>query len=343
VKTISLLHAMDYQHVSTEQADRNYIEMISGVLSNCEPGSEDAAYYRAVLADLHRNIASRQRGESSAMGADHTPPYMDFAHAASSTQKRSLGIADAPEPKRISANPSPLTPSTPDSMFDAQWLSPSHTNEGNAVDLMNSTPFVDLTIEEPPSPDPFPELVHAFRDDGARPAPVDAFNQEWMPTDELVQFLINPTPAGGGYTLQQQHLAQAPTQFSAEPFNFPTRDVPYLPGSQRPPWLPQESDDEGEYGEISLSTNEAEAIDKMLENIQHHDDEGTPEDRTPTPPIMQSTLKEYQKIGLKWLLKMEGGRIKGGILADEMGLGKTVCIRINRFLNLQSMHMANRS
>jgi SNF2 family DNA or RNA helicase len=39
---------------------------------------------------------------------------------------------------------------------------------------------------------------------------------------------------------------------------------------------------------------------------------------------MTCTLKEYQRIGLTWLLKMERGTSKGGILADEMGLGKTI-------------------
>lgn len=316
---------MDSQHVSTEEADRNYIDMINGVLNNCEPGSQDAVYYQNVLADIYKNIINRQHGGSSAMGADHTPPYVDQTFSASSSRKRSLGIADAPEPKRISTNPSPRTPSTPESMYDAQWSLPSHTNHGNAFGFSASIPFVDLTVEEAPSPDPFPELVNAFRDDGARPAPADAFNQDFMATDELVQFLINPTPAGGGYAFQQQQVAQAPKQMSAELFDSPTREVPHLPGY---------GSDEGDYGEISLSTKEAEAIDKMLENIQHHDDDETPEDRTPTPLIMQSTLKEYQKIGLKWLLKMESGRVKGGILADEMGLGKTVSVLMTVFPSL---------
>ena len=35
-------------------------------------------------------------------------------------------------------------------------------------------------------------------------------------------------------------------------------------------------------------------------------------------------LKEYQRIGVTWMKKMEQGKQRGGILSDEMGLGKTV-------------------
>jgi SNF2 family DNA or RNA helicase len=88
-----------------------------------------------------------------------------------------------------------------------------------------------------------------------------------------------------------------------------------------PPWAAKESEsDSEEYGAFPLNVSEADAIQKMLETIQ---DVGS-DDREQTPLIMKSKLKEYQKIGLKWLLKMEEGRNKGGILADEMGLGKTV-------------------
>ncbi|RMZ67353.1 swi snf family dna-dependent atpase [Pyrenophora seminiperda CCB06] len=60
----------------------------------------------------------------------------------------------------------------------------------------------------------------------------------------------------------------------------------------------------------------------MKTNIK--EDDGAIQEREPTPAIMNCTLKEYQRIGLTWLLKMERGTTNGGILADEMGLGKTI-------------------
>ena len=38
---------------------------------------------------------------------------------------------------------------------------------------------------------------------------------------------------------------------------------------------------------------------------------------------MHGTLREYQHIGLDWLVAMDERRLNG-ILADEMGLGKTI-------------------
>ena len=44
---------------------------------------------------------------------------------------------------------------------------------------------------------------------------------------------------------------------------------------------------------------------------------------TPIPSLLKHTLREYQHIGLDWLVTMYNKRLNG-ILADEMGLGKTI-------------------
>jgi E1A-binding protein p400 len=41
------------------------------------------------------------------------------------------------------------------------------------------------------------------------------------------------------------------------------------------------------------------------------------------PPLIKGTLREYQQIGLDWLVAMYEKNLNG-ILADEMGLGKTI-------------------
>jgi len=45
--------------------------------------------------------------------------------------------------------------------------------------------------------------------------------------------------------------------------------------------------------------------------------------RTPIPPLLRATLREYQHIGLDWLVSLYENKLNG-ILADEMGLGKTI-------------------
>lgn len=44
---------------------------------------------------------------------------------------------------------------------------------------------------------------------------------------------------------------------------------------------------------------------------------------TPVPFLLKHTLREYQHIGLDWLVTMNERKLNG-ILADEMGLGKTI-------------------
>ncbi|CAJ0941547.1 unnamed protein product, partial [Mesorhabditis belari] len=45
--------------------------------------------------------------------------------------------------------------------------------------------------------------------------------------------------------------------------------------------------------------------------------------KTPVPPLMRGTLREYQIVGLDWLVTLYEKNLNG-ILADEMGLGKTI-------------------
>lgn len=44
---------------------------------------------------------------------------------------------------------------------------------------------------------------------------------------------------------------------------------------------------------------------------------------TKVPFLLRNTLREYQHIGLDWLVTMYEQNLNG-ILADEMGLGKTI-------------------
>ncbi|KAF2622968.1 hypothetical protein BU25DRAFT_479523 [Macroventuria anomochaeta] len=177
---------------------------------------------------------------------------------------------------------------------------------------------IDLTQSNPPTPDPFPELDNAFQAGVSQP--VDAFRLEFMPEQELAQFLLAPTPAGTSYAFQQPPPIQQSVTGSAYGA-YVAPEVPLYIGNADKPWAP--SDNEDEYA-IPLTTDEAQAVENLLGNVSAHDAEDAPERREQTPRTMCSELKEYQKIGLTWLIKMETGTSKGGILADGMGLGKTV-------------------
>ena len=50
----------------------------------------------------------------------------------------------------------------------------------------------------------------------------------------------------------------------------------------------------------------------------------TAEVKTAVPFLLKHKLREYQHIGLDWLVAMHERRLNG-ILADEMGLGTYVC------------------
>ncbi len=71
---------------------------------------------------------------------------------------------------------------------------------------------------------------------------------------------------------------------------------------------------------------EAEAQKQLERLFDHFDVKIPPEKRLPTPREMVIQLKDYQRVGLTWMTRMETSTAhRGGILSDEMGLGK-VCI-----------------
>ena len=45
--------------------------------------------------------------------------------------------------------------------------------------------------------------------------------------------------------------------------------------------------------------------------------------KTKVPVMLRGTLREYQQVGLDWLVTLYEKNLNG-ILADEMGLGKTI-------------------
>ncbi|KAH9863842.1 hypothetical protein J1614_009774 [Plenodomus biglobosus] len=313
-----------------------HIEAITLVVNTSD--SVDTSYYQEVLQDLHRRVQEARQLEAMAGPSGYynlqTPPQdLDSLQLPRYQQKlpmlnrkHSLD-AEWPEPKRVSGQPSPITPRSPAEMAYPQAL-PTRA-PSNAFVGLTGTPYYDLTESNPSTPDPFPELVNAYQgayqgqdvDASHADNRADAFNQEWMGIDELASFMIAPTAPGGGYGFQQQMQPQQQLQPQLEnALNFNQGEVPYFPGPGIPPWA-ADADSE-DYGEFPITGIEADAIEKLFENIKDHGE--TPEDREPTPAMMSCVLKEYQKIGLTWLLKMEHGNAKGGILADEMGLGKTV-------------------
>jgi SNF2 family DNA or RNA helicase len=324
---------------NTAEDIQSRISMYRAMLGDCNPSDPQYHHYCYQLQQEFQRLHELERPQTAMVQHSLARGYSSGAGSPGPSRKRSLGLtADGygPEPKRVSAQPSPQTPSTPDSLFNApnkqQWSLPSRPGElvgsGLGEPFGSGASYIDLTVSDPPSPvrpDPFPELEYAFCDDGARPVPADAFTQETMAAEELAQFLIAPTTANGGYGFQQQQRQGSGQTQAQRPVDFSTRSIPYLPDSYRPGRPRGESEDDENYGDVPLNATEADAIDKMLEIVQQNGDDAVPpDDREQTPLIMSSTLKEYQKIGLTWLLKMEASYHKGGILADEMGLGKTV-------------------
>ena len=53
--------------------------------------------------------------------------------------------------------------------------------------------------------------------------------------------------------------------------------------------------------------------------------------KTKVPFLLRHELREYQQIGLDWLVAMNERRLNG-ILADEMGLGKTIQVSLYHVL-----------
>jgi hypothetical protein len=260
---------------------------------------------------------SYNNGSSYGMQVPPSPPLPEPQHS----RKRSLGITDYPEAKRVSGQPSPVTPTSP----VGPWSQPLPSRQSVPGRHSDPVDFVDLTESNSPSPDRFdlPIHVHAQSDpvphyvdpfpefnayqggyDSGAMLPADAFNQDFMAPEELAEFMMGPSASGSHFGLQQT--------------------LPYQQrvGAGYPPYVRGMSSDGDEYGRFPLTVNETEAIEKLFDNITNDGDDG--EKREPTPKNMTCTLKEYQRQGLTWLLNRERGTTKGSILADDMGLGKTV-------------------
>jgi hypothetical protein len=339
---------------------QEHIELINTVLPNVNV--HDRPFYENMLSELYQRLSDQQRqseievealarafqpdnnnvdngvwgqveqhdptnyhsGPSYSNGASYglqvpSPPLPELKQR----RKRSLGSSDYPEAKRVSGQPSPVTPTSP----VGPWSRSLPSRQSFPTRQSEPIPFVDLTESDPPSPErfelpartyaqsdpiqhlfyePFPEL-NAYQGDyeNGIMASADAFNQEFMAPEELAEFLIGPSAPGGGYGYQQ-----------------PTPHHQRARAGYPSPFMRGRDSDEDNYGSFPLNVDEAAAIEKLFENIK--DDGENIEDREPTPKNMTCILKPYQRIGLTWLLKKERGSTKGGILADEMGLGKTI-------------------
>ncbi|CAN9355596.1 DNA repair protein rad5 [Alternaria alternata] len=341
---------------------QEHIELINTVLPNVN--ANDKPVYENMLMELYQRLSDEQRqseADAEAMarafqsnngnsdngvweqGQQHDPTNYhsgpSYSNGASyglqvpstplpslkQSRKRSLGLSDFPEAKRVSGQPSPVTPTSP----AGPWSQSLPSRQSFSHHQSEPIPFVDLTESDPPSPEgfelparayaqsdpiqyqfyePFPELnaYQGGHDHGVM-SPADAFNQEFMAPEELAEFLIAPSAPGSGYGFQQPVTHHQQQRAGA--------GYPY-------PSLRGRDSDEDNYGSFPLNVDEAAAIEKLFENIK--DDGENIKDREPTPKNMTCILKEYQRIGLTWLLKKERGSTKGGILADEMGLGKTI-------------------
>uniref|UniRef100_A0A9J8BRY4 Snf2-related CREBBP activator protein n=1 Tax=Cyprinus carpio carpio TaxID=630221 RepID=A0A9J8BRY4_CYPCA len=86
---------------------------------------------------------------------------------------------------------------------------------------------------------------------------------------------------------------------------------------------------EEEDKEFSANEEDAEdeedtiAAQEVIEGDGDHAEELDDLVKTPIPFLLHGTLREYQHIGLDWLVTMNEKKLNG-ILADEMGLGKTI-------------------
>ncbi|KAF3002400.1 hypothetical protein E8E13_002570 [Curvularia kusanoi] len=341
--------------ITVQQLQEN-IHLIEDLLEQNGPNYVDRPFYMQMLEEQYSELAGLQGGQAATRTlfpdsyiyreTPHLARPISPASSSSASRKRSVGQnATYPDSKRPSMNPSPITPNTPNSVnadfsgYGSSMAGPSRQTQPYASNSNSAhshpqryhqqtlpyTPsrpvppsnVIDLTESNPPTPDPFLELNNAFT---GGPEPLGAFQQDYMPDDELAQFMMAPTPANQSHAFQGFSIPQHSVTHPAYGV-YEAPEVPLYMGSADKPWAP--SDNEAEYG-APLSYNEAQAMENLLGNVSAHDAEDAPERREQTPRIMCSELKEYQKIGLTWLIKMEIGTNKGGILADGMGLGKTV-------------------
>ncbi|XP_010571141.1 PREDICTED: helicase SRCAP-like [Haliaeetus leucocephalus] len=90
------------------------------------------------------------------------------------------------------------------------------------------------------------------------------------------------------------------------------------------PWEPREEDEEFAAEEEEAPKKEITDIAAAAESLQPKGYTlATTQVKTPIPHLLRGTLREYQHIGLDWLVTMYEKKLNG-ILADEMGLGKTI-------------------
>lgn len=322
--------------ISVQQLREN-INLIEDLLVQNGPNYPDRPFYEQMLNEQYDELAMvESRQATSSRLPDHhvnlEPPHLarpvSPASSSGASRKRSIGYNAAyPDSKRPSLNPSPMTPNTPNSVISeptdyrstyaassrqptlnlASERKPAHGYQDSS--RQQTLPYgmsrskqgivIDLTESNPPTPDPFPELNSAFL--AGVTQPIDAFVQEFMPEQDLAQFLIASTSAGTSYAFQQPPPLQQPVvDIPHGAYEIP--EVPLYIGNADRPWAP--SDNEDEYG-APLTLDEAQAVENLLNNVSAHDAEDAPERRDQTPAIMCSELKEYQKIGLTWLIKVQ--------------------------------------
>lgn len=291
--------------------------------------NSDSSHHQATLRYLHHLLQqARQREAMPGPSGTHSvqAPSEDLGatplshlpkDTTTASRKRRLDV-EWREPKRMSGQASPILPTSPILPSYQQTLPMRTVTDTTPTKDPMGSRIVDLTESNPPTPDPFPELAHAYTaDDVGDPLErTNTVNPAWMNYENLASFLLEPVAPEHDYGFQQESVPQLETAM-----DFKKRQVPYFPGPDSSLWTDPETESE-EYGEFPLANVEADAIEKLLDNIKDHGK--LPAEREATPEIMTCVLKEYQKIGLTWLLKMERDRAEGALLADEMGLGKTV-------------------
>ena len=306
--------------VSAEQLQDN-IDLIKDLLQLNGPDYVDRSFYEQMLNEQYEELRTVQANQSATRTwlpdsyVDLSPacPAQPASPASSSdaSRKRSLGHdVIYPDLKRPSVNPGHVTPNTPSSVaseptgYRPAMAGPSYQQALSSYPAQSE--IIDLTQSNPPSPDPFPELNNAFVVGALQP--IDAFKHDFMPEQELVQFLVAPTPAGTSYAFQQPSSILQPGAGLAYTAcrAYETPEVPLYIGNSDKPWAP--SDGEDEYG-FPLTIDEAQAVENLLGNVSAHDAEDAPERREQTPRTMCSELKEYQKIGLTWLIKVHNQSI----------------------------------
>ncbi|XP_032533572.1 helicase SRCAP, partial [Chiroxiphia lanceolata] len=123
-------------------------------------------------------------------------------------------------------------------------------------------------------------------------------------------------------------LPNSPVPFPNSPVPFPNSPVP-RPDSPVPPGeggaAPGPAPATPSSGPAgSAPKKEISDIAAAAESLQPKGYTlATTQVKTPIPHLLRGTLREYQHIGLDWLVTMYEKKLNG-ILADEMGLGKTI-------------------